>query len=187
LQEVRVLTSRNWRPVASLEHGPLIQDENIVAYNEKDEEGEQPELPGNSRCRYVVMDVPFKLNSIKQPVEKPNPRIGICELPLVSSLVSGVVLCLAPILVTTILINVSLKHTQAPDPPSPPLVLGLERYMHAVSINSAWAFEREKSEFAGGHRSGDIECLREAGIEVGSLSASVCSCISELNGLLHVR
>ncbi len=78
-QEVRVLSSSNWRPInARLEHSANVkEDKKVVIYTE--DAGSTREQVGNLSCRsrYVVQDTPIKIHSNKAPAEKPNPKIGV--------------------------------------------------------------------------------------------------------------
>ena len=86
LQEVRILSSSNWRPIsARLEHSASIrEDKRMVIYTETNESGRAHS--GNSSCktRYIVSETPLKISSNKAPAEKPNPRIGV-GMPLATS------------------------------------------------------------------------------------------------------
>ena len=79
MQEVRILSSSNWRPInARLEHSANIrEDKKLVVYSEVNESSTAKAADASSKSRYIVCDTPMKLLCNKAPAEKPNPKIGV--------------------------------------------------------------------------------------------------------------
>ena len=79
VQEVRILSSSNWRPInARLEHSANIrEDKRLVIYTENNESGAAHSGNPNCKIRYIVSETPLKITSTKAPAEKANPKIGV--------------------------------------------------------------------------------------------------------------
>ena len=80
-QEVRILANTNWRPLATLEHRSILKDEatKIVAYQEVDETSSTQRSPGKHRSRYIVCEMPLRIQTLKAPLDKANPALGVGE------------------------------------------------------------------------------------------------------------
>ena len=78
-QEVRILANTNWRPLATLEHRSILKDEatKIVAYQEVDETSSTQRSPGKHRSRYIVCEMPVRIQTLKAPLDKANPALGV--------------------------------------------------------------------------------------------------------------
>lgn len=75
-----MLTKRNWRPIAQLEHSSVVEDDSrLVAYSEVSEASSSGGSHSGMRSRYIVCETPLKIQAIKAPQDKPNPRIGVGE------------------------------------------------------------------------------------------------------------
>lgn len=51
----------------------------MVAYLEVDESSKAQRSPHRSRSRYIVGEFPFRVPTVKPPIDKPSPKLGIGE------------------------------------------------------------------------------------------------------------
>ncbi|KAK9816843.1 hypothetical protein WJX72_005821 [[Myrmecia] bisecta] len=74
-QEARLLNHVDWQPLAALGHMPSITGPaGVVVYREVEDHSTDS---AGSRSRYVVCELPARVQSQKVPVDKPNPRVGV--------------------------------------------------------------------------------------------------------------
>lgn len=55
------------------------EEHKMVAYQEIDESTKAQPASGRSRSRYIVGEFPFRIQSTPQPLNKPNPKLGVGE------------------------------------------------------------------------------------------------------------
>ena len=86
-EKVRILNHVTWKTVAEHPHPALVEDPKVVLYSEVEQKlpfaGDRPPATLSlfpTQSKYVAVDLPSVLTSLKVDPEKPNPKLGVGTL-----------------------------------------------------------------------------------------------------------